>query len=215
MSNLRAATSFPRSLEYNPVLDGVRGIAVALVVLFHFYPDVFPFGYIGVDLFFVLSGYLITRVILKRLRQGHFSFAEFYRNRARRLFPALSILLLVALAAGYLFLFPQEYAQLGLHVNSSAWYYQNFRLMHEIGYWDAAALAKPLLHLWSLAIEEQFYLAWPSVLVFFVLLGRRTPLRLPHATAATLVLFFIIAIFLSGRGAQSAFYHTLARVWEP
>ncbi|WP_456410178.1 acyltransferase family protein [Oceanithermus sp.] len=196
-------------------MDGVRGIAVALVILFHFFPDAFPFGYVGVDLFFVLSGYLITRVILKRLDQGRFSFAEFYRNRARRLFPALSILLLVALAVGYMFLFPQEYAQLGLHVNSSAWYYQNFRLMHEIGYWDAAALAKPLLHLWSLAIEEQFYLAWPAVLVLFMLLERRSSLRLSHMTAAALALFFAISIFLTERDAQSAFYNTLARVWEP
>ena len=196
-------------------MDGVRGIAVALVILFHFFPDAFPFGYVGVDLFFVLSGYLITRVILTRLDQGRFSFAEFYRNRARRLFPALSILLLVALAVGYMFLFPQEYAQLGLHVNSSAWYYQNFRLMHEIGYWDAAALAKPLLHLWSLAIEEQFYLAWPAALVLFMLLERHSSLRLSHMTAAALALFFAISIFLAERDAQSAFYNTLARVWEP
>jgi len=181
---------------------------VVLVVFFHFFPDYFPFGYVGVDLFFVLSGYLITQVILKKLGQKRFLLAEFYRNRARRLFPALSILLLTALAVGYLFLFPQEYAQLGLHVNSSAWYYQNFRLMHEIGYWDAAALTKPLLHLWSLAIEEQFYLVWPTVLACFMLLERRGRLRVSHASALTLVLFFVAAVVLSESDAQSAFYHT-------
>ncbi len=215
MSNLRSAISFPRSLEYNPALDGIRGIAVALVVLFHYLPNLFPFGYVGVDLFFVLSGYLITQVILKKLEQGRFSFAEFYRNRARRLFPALSILLLATLGIGYLFLFPQEYAQLGLHTNSSAWYYQNFRLMHEIGYWDAAALTKPLLHLWSLAIEEQFYLVWPTLLILFTLAEGRGWLKPPRATAVMLALFFIAAELLATRDSQAAFYHTLARVWEP
>ena len=215
MLNPRAATSIPRSLEYNPALDGVRGIAVVLVVLFHFFPNAFPFGYVGVDLFFVLSGYLITQVILKKYEQKRFSFAEFYRNRARRLFPALSILLLTALAMGYLFLFPQEYAQLGLHVNSSAWYYQNFRLVHEIGYWDAAALTKPLLHLWSLAIEEQFYLVWPATLILLMPLEQRGRLRTSRVSAFALAVFFAVAVLLAKRDAQSAFYNTFARVWEP
>ena len=212
---LKSATSIPRSLKYNPVLDGVRGLAIALVVLFHFFPGQFAFGYVGVDLFFVLSGYLITSVILKKVATGRFSFAEFYRNRARRLFPALSLLLIAALAIGFLFFFPDEYASLGKHVNSSAWYFENIRLLHEIGYWDKAALAKPLLHIWSLSIEEQFYLVWPALLLaMLAFAGRRIWLRNILA-AATLLGFFFLSVRIASTSSQVAFYDTLARAWEP
>jgi len=207
--------AIPRSLDYNPVFDGIRGVAILLVVIFHYFPNVFPFGYVGVDLFFALSGYLITLVILNKMKAGRFTFAEFYRNRARRLFPALSLILFAALVLGYLFLFPQEYAQLGLHVNSSAWYYQNFRLIHEIGYWDAAAISKPLLHIWSLSVEEQFYLIWPSLLVILMYFEHRYKIKASIGTFILLVFFFVVSIVFVRHNAQAAFYHTLARVWEP
>ncbi len=146
------------SLKYNSALDGLRGIAISLVLLFHIWPKYFSFGYVGVDIFFVLSGYLITRIIHSRLQANCFSFREFYRNRIRRIFPAMIIVLLGTFFIGYLFLFSPELEQLGKNIKSSAFFFQNFRLIGEVGYWDDAAQLKPLLHFWSLSIEEQFYI---------------------------------------------------------
>ncbi|WP_297889738.1 acyltransferase [Sulfurihydrogenibium sp.] len=160
-------TVFQHSLEYNPHLDGLRGIAILLVILFHFFPFRFSFGFIGVDIFFVLSGYLITSIIITKSNKNTFSFKEFYRNRARRLFPALILVLSFSLIIGYFFLLPEEFMNLGKHIKSSALYYQNFRLIDEVGYWNKEAIYKPLLHIWSLSIEEQFYFIWP-LLIFFL-----------------------------------------------
>lgn len=154
------------SLAYNRQLDSLRGVAVLLVLAFHIYPNIFSFGYVGVDVFFVLSGYLITGIIISKIESDTFSFLEFYRNRIRRIFPAMLIVLWATLAAGYLFLFPSEFANLAKHIQSSTLFYQNFRLISESGYWDEASALKPLLHFWSLSIEEQFYLFWPIILLF-------------------------------------------------
>ncbi len=194
------------SLKYNPALDGLRGIAITLVLLFHIWLEYFSFGYVGVDIFFVLSGYLITQIIHNKLQSGSFSFKEFYRNRIRRIFPALIIVLLTTFLIGYLFLFPPELEQLGKHINSSAFFYQNFRLIRETGYWDEAAQLKPLLHFWSLSIEEQFYVFWP--LLLFVL----------HKLKADLFFsLFIISILLTIISQYlhiDPFYHSLSRFWE-
>jgi len=194
------------SLKYNPSLDGLRGIAIALVVLFHIWPEYFSFGYVGVDIFFVLSGYLITQIIHIKLQKGTFSFREFYRNRIRRIFPAMIIVLLTTFFIGYLFLFPSELQQLGKHITSSAFFYQNFRLIDEVGYWDKAAQLKPLLHFWSLSIEEQFYVVWPFLI--FVLYRFRVNLFL------SLLLIVLILFLLPFILDIHPFYHSLARFWE-
>ena len=134
------------SLKYNPSIDGLRGIAISLVLIFHIWPEYFSFGYVGVDIFFVLSGYLITQIIYTKLESNSFSLKEFYRNRIRRIFPALIVVLSTTLIIGYLFMFPSELKQLGQHIKSSAFFYENFRLIGEVGYWDEAAVLKPLLH---------------------------------------------------------------------
>jgi len=194
------------SLKYNPSLDGIRGVAILLVMLFHIWPEYFAFGYLGVDIFFVLSGYLITQIIQMKLQSNLFSFKEFYRNRIRRIFPTVIIVLLVSLLIGYLFLFPLELENLGKHIKSSAFFYQNFRLIGEVGYWDEAAQLKPLLHFWSLSIEEQFYLFWPFV-VFIIY-----KLRL-NLLVFLFVLFLISFIFPYILEIDN-FYHSLARFWE-
>ena len=194
------------SLKYNPALDGLRGIAIVLVVLFHIWPDYFSFGYVGVDIFFVLSGYLITQIIYTRQETDSFSFKEFYRNRIRRIFPALIIVLIAGWVIGYLFLFPSELEQLGKHIKSSAFFYQNFRLIDEVGYWDKAAQLKPLLHFWSLSIEEQFYLFWP--LFLFVVYKLRLNLL------ATLTGLFIVLYVLPFVMNIDLFYHSFSRFWE-
>jgi peptidoglycan/LPS O-acetylase OafA/YrhL len=185
----------------------LRGVAILLVVLFHVWPDYFSFGYVGVDIFFVISGFLITQIIFTKLEKNSFSFKEFYHNRIRRLFPALIILLITALILGYLFLLPEEYSQLTRHIKSSALYSENFRLIEEESdYWDTGALYKPLLHLWSLSIEEQFYIFWPFLIYLLYRFKKFTSLN-----------FFIVFSILLGFSVflnVDKFYHTLSRAWE-
>lgn len=149
---------------YRPDIDGLRGIAVLSVVAFHAAPKAFKGGFVGVDIFFVISGFLIASIILANLTGGTFSFAEFYARRVRRIFPALLTVLLTCAGLAWLVLLPDEFRQLGKHVAGGAGFIANFLLWAETGYFDAAAETKPLLHLWSLGIEEQFYIVFPFVL---------------------------------------------------
>lgn len=204
-------TVFQHSLEYNPHLDGLRGIAILLVILFHFFPFRFSFGFIGVDIFFVLSGYLITSIIITKSNKNTFSFKEFYRNRARRLFPALILVLSFSLIIGYFFLLPEEFMNLGKHIKSSALYYQNFRLIDEVGYWNKEAIYKPLLHIWSLSIEEQFYFIWP-LLIFF--LYKKNKLNLKTFLLIESLLFSLSIFLFLKYPNEKVFYHTLSRSWE-
>jgi peptidoglycan/LPS O-acetylase OafA/YrhL len=194
------------SLKYNSSLDGLRGIAILLVLFFHIWPDVFSFGYVGVDIFFVLSGFLITQIIVTKLDNNSFSFKEFYRNRIRRIFPAMIFVVFVTLLIGYLILIPNEFGVLGRHAKSALLFFQNFRLISEVGYWDQAATLKPLLHFWSLSVEEQFYLLWP-----FLLFGiYKARLNLLVSVGLVLVLFISIGFIIE----IDHFYHSLARFWE-
>jgi peptidoglycan/LPS O-acetylase OafA/YrhL len=194
------------SLAYNRAIDGLRGVAILLVLLFHIFPEQFSFGYVGVDIFFVLSGFLITQIIYTKLESNIFSFTEFYRNRIRRIFPAMLIVLASTLLIGYLFLFPNELAALGRHIQSSSLFYQNFRLISEAGYWDEASTLKPLLHFWSLSVEEQFYLFWP---ILVLILYR---LRLNLTLALSVV--FLVLLILPQFADIDPFYHSLSRFWE-
>jgi peptidoglycan/LPS O-acetylase OafA/YrhL len=162
--DLRSAGHAPH-FQYCAAVDGLRGIAVLAVLGFHAFPETVSGGYIGVDVFFVISGFLITSIIARQLRHGAFSFADFYWRRVRRLFPALVIVLAATLALGWLVMLPDEFKQLGKLVGSSSVFAANLALWRESGYFDRAAELKPLLHLWSLGIEEQFYLVWPAILV--------------------------------------------------
>jgi len=151
--------------KYISDIDGLRAVAVLAVILFHAGYRWIPGGFIGVDLFFVISGYLITRNILFDVQRKHFSFFDFYVRRARRLFPALFVTLLLSFIFAYWLFTPAELARFGqslLYANMSL---SNFFFMSEAGYFDAGADLKPLLHTWSLSVEEQFYLIWPFVLV--------------------------------------------------
>jgi len=147
--------------KYRPDIDGLRAIAIISVVLFHSFPDIFSGGFIGVDIFFVISGYLISSIILNGLNQGNFSFKEFYSKRVKRIFPALITTLFVVLVAAWFTLLSDDYQSLGNHTWRGGAFISNFLLWRESGYFDTAAETKPLLHLWSLSIEEQFYLIWP------------------------------------------------------
>ena len=143
----------PKSLEYRSDIDGLRAVAILLVIGFHYYPGKFRSGFIGVDIFFVISGYLITGIILSKLESGTFTIIDFYVRRVMRIFPALLVVLLFVLVFGWFFFIADEYKQLSQHVSAAAIFMSNFLLWSEVNYFDNEAFTKPLLHLWSLAIE--------------------------------------------------------------
>jgi len=194
--------------KYRADIDGLRGIAILCVVFYHACPEIVTGGYIGVDIFFVISGFLITEIIVGNLNRGTFSFAEFYARRIRRIFPALSVMLIAVIVFGWFELFADEYRQLGKHVAAGAGFVSNIILWQESGYFDRVSETKPLLHLWSLGIEEQFYIVWPLLLVIF-----RKRLSL------TLIIFIAIASFAMNvkgvhRHAAAVFYLPWNRAWE-
>jgi peptidoglycan/LPS O-acetylase OafA/YrhL len=180
------------------------------VVAYHAFPQAAPGGFVGVDVFFVISGFLISSIILGGLRAGDFSFGRFYGRRIRRIFPALIVVLLCCWMAGWFVLLPDEYRQLSEHIVAGAAFASNFVLWAESGYFDQAAELKPLLHLWSLGIEEQFYIVWPLALC---LVWKRRGYLLP-VTAALLLASFLLNVHLAGTDRVAAFYSPLARFWE-
>jgi peptidoglycan/LPS O-acetylase OafA/YrhL len=142
--------------NYRPDIDGLRAIAILLVLGFHAAPGWIPGGYVGVDIFFVISGFLITGLLLEDLEKREFSFAGFYTRRIRRIFPALIIVLSACSVAGWFLFPPPEFSSLGLNIFGGAAFSANFVLLKETGYFDLAAAQKPLLHLWSLGVESNF-----------------------------------------------------------
>lgn len=197
-------------LAYRPDIDGLRAIAVLSVVLFHIDPAWLPGGFTGVDLFFVISGYLISSILLADLREGKFSFRRFYARRVRRIFPALLLVLLACWVAGWLLLFPEEYRVLNKHITGGALFVPNFVLWKESGYFDEAADLKPLLHLWSLGVEEQFYFLWPPML----LAAWRLKLPLPKVVLALAAISFAVNMGRAEAHAASTFFLPHTRFWE-
>jgi len=141
--------------QHRADIDGLRAIAVLSVIAFHAFPNWMPGGFIGVDIFFVISGYLISTILFSSLKKGDFSFIDFYSRRIRRIFPSLLIVLLSCIFIGWFILLPDEYIQLGNHVGAAASFVSNFLLWNEAGYFDVIANRKILLHLWSLSLEVQ------------------------------------------------------------
>lgn len=198
------------SAAYRPDIDGLRAVAVLAVVLFHAWPALLPGGFIGVDVFFVISGYLITGIILGGLAQGNFRFSDFYARRIRRIFPALAVVLVATYVAGWFLLFADDYQNLSRHLMAAVLFVSNFVLRGESGYFDAAADRKPLQHLWSLGIEEQFYLVWPALLVAAWRL-RLKPLLLMGVVIAASFLYNVYSVRID---PVATFYLPLTRFWE-
>jgi peptidoglycan/LPS O-acetylase OafA/YrhL len=204
-----------RRPNYRPDIEGLRGLAVALVVAFHAAPRRISGGFIGVDVFFVISGYLITGLLAREIEEkGHLSFAGFYARRARRLLPASALVFLVTLAACSIFLSPLQQFRLGDSPAYVALYASNFWFMHQATDYFAPAIAtNPFLHTWSLAVEEQFYLVWPAI----VLLGLRG-LRSRKALLALMILItaasLAASIWFSTRVQPLAFFSPFTRAWE-
>ena len=196
--------------KYRPDIDGLRAIAVLSVVGFHAFPFWVKGGLVGVDIFFVISGFLISTIIFGSLERNAFSFAEFYGRRIRRIFPALLIVLIASYAFGWFVLLSGDFKQLGKHIAAGAVFVSNFVLWNESGYFDNAAQTKPLLHLWSLGIEEQFYIVWP------LLLWAAWRKRFNLLTITLLLALISFALNIDGirKDAIGSFYSPQTRFWE-
>lgn len=210
-----AAYTWPRmygnaSQNYRPDIDGLRAVAVSAVVVFHAWPKSLKGGFVGVDAFFVISGFLITRIIIEALERGSFSFTDFYSRRVKRIFPALILVLASCYAVGWVALLPDEFEQLGKHIAAGAGFVSNIVLWRESGYFDAESELKPLLHLWSLGIEEQFYIFWP-IIIYIVW---RLRLRLHMIIGAVFAVSFVANLALVRSEPVATFYCLFTRAWE-
>jgi peptidoglycan/LPS O-acetylase OafA/YrhL len=196
--------------NYRPDVDGLRALAVVAVVIFHAFPSLLPGGFVGVDIFFVLSGYLITGLLLRESAEGTLKLSTFYARRIKRIFPALLVVLISCLGAGWIVFTATEYASLGKYAAGGAAFLNNFLFWKVAGYFDSAADTKPLLHLWSLAIEEQFYIIWPLVIMGIC--------RWSKFKIETLYFLFISSLLYSlwtvNTDLVKDFYSPLTRFWE-
>lgn len=200
------------TMNYRPDIDGLRAVAVLAVVFYHAGFSGVSGGYIGVDVFFVISGYLITRILLAEMLSGRFSVLYFYERRVRRLLPALFAMLMTCFIVGWAWLGPEDYAAMArsgiatLLFASNIWFWQNSG-----GYFGGATDLLPLLHTWSLAVEEQFYILFPLFLLLLLQLGRRTTLAV---TLSVVAISLLLAIWATPRSPSASFYLLPTRAWE-
>lgn len=199
----------PSEISYRADIDGLRAVAVLAVIGFHAKLKGLSAGFVGVDIFFVISGFLISCLIIGELKTGSFSFVDFYARRCRRLFPALAVVLAAVWIIAWFIAWPADFAALGKHIAAGAAFSANILLYSEAGYFDAPASTKPLLHLWSLGVEEQFYIFFPAL---FSLVWHR---RLARTMLALLAgASFILNLAAVQRDPAFAFYMPLTRFWE-
>ncbi|WP_413287810.1 acyltransferase family protein [Bdellovibrio sp. HCB337] len=196
--------------NYRSDIDGLRAFAVLAVLFFHFFPHHLKGGFAGVDVFFVISGYLVTGILYSNIQEEKFSFKEFYFKRVRRLFPSLIAVLVVCCMAGSLLLVADEFANFGKQLFSSALFSTNFVLFSESGYFDRSSDLKPLLHIWSLSIEEQFYIFWPFLIYF---LGKNKKVLIYSLLGITIVSLGL-NLGLTKNHQAFSFYLLPTRLWE-
>ncbi len=198
-------------MKYRPEIDGLRALAVVPVILFHAGVSGFEGGFVGVDIFFVISGYLITTILISDLEQRTFSIAHFYQQRARRILPALVLVILCSIPFAWAWMLPSQLADFGLSIGAVAIFVSNVLFWQQSGYFSADAELNPMLHTWSLAVEEQYYIVFPILLLALWRLNRR--LLLP-----TIVMLLLTSLALGEWGARNepvaAFYLSPTRFWE-
>lgn len=200
-----------KSSTYRPDIDGLRALAVVPVMIYHAMPEVLPGGYLGVDVFFVISGYLITLLMMRNVASGTFRFRDFYRRRIRRLAPALIVMVAAVLALGWVVCLPGEYARLGTTALSSLTALSNVYFALNSSYFDPDTDKNPLLHTWSLAVEEQFYLVFP--LIAFACL-RWAPRLVPIVFSGLLAGSLVSMFSLMARYPDSSYYLLHTRAWQ-
>jgi len=196
--------------DYRPDIDGLRAFAVISVVIFHFFPESLPSGFVGVDIFFVISGYLISKIIFENHKKGTFSFIEFYVRRINRIIPALLMVLIASGVFGWFTLFTTEYALLGKHIFAGAGFFSNIVFWNESGYFDVTNDVKPLLHLWSLGVEEQFYIMWPLM----VFIAWRLKANLVKVILFAITVSLLLNLKLNTIDMTASFYLPISRFWE-
>jgi peptidoglycan/LPS O-acetylase OafA/YrhL len=199
------------ALGYRPEVDGLRAVAVLPVILYHCGLDWFPGGYVGVDVFFVISGYLITSIILSEMLAGRFSLVTFYERRARRILPALFVMMLLCVPTAWVLLDPEDFKYFAKSLVAVPTFSSNLLFWLESGYFDTSADLKPLLHTWTLAVEEQYYLFFPLFLMATWGMGRK---RLVAILALVAVCSFVVAEIGARHHSTNTFYLLHARAWE-
>jgi len=203
------------ALKWRSDIDGLRAVSVLAVILYHY--QMLPFlsgGFVGVDVFFVISGYLITSIIVREVAEERFSFLDFYDRRVRRILPATLATVFLTLLAGYFILLPGSYAVLGETSAYAALGLANFYFLWNTDYFDAAAEMQPLLHMWSLAVEEQFYLFWPILILLVHKCFARSARALPLFLLTAVLAGFAMAIWVVSNDSKTGFYMIHARAWE-
>lgn len=196
---------------YRADIDGLRAIAVLVVIAFHAKVSGFSGGYVGVDVFFVISGFLITSILRREIAEGTYSLARFYERRIRRILPALLFMCAVTVGVAALFFIPRDFKDLAQSAGATAGFVSNLYFWRKAGYFDQAAEWKPLLHAWSLGVEEQYYIVWPLMLV---LLCRLTPAAMRWSVGGLAVASLGVAAILVATEPHAAFYLLPARMWE-
>jgi peptidoglycan/LPS O-acetylase OafA/YrhL len=198
-----------QTVAYRADIDGLRAVSILLVVGYHALPWLVPGGFIGVDIFFVISGFLITRIILTQLKAGTFSSMEFYARRIRRIFPALIVVLAVTYLIGWFVLLPDGFSLLGKSTAAGVAFVSNLFQLTQLGYFAPDAAENPLLHLWSLGIEEQFYIFWPPLLWVLSRSKRRW-----FWIAAIAAASFGVSLMIFFGYKEWSFYSPISRAWE-
>jgi peptidoglycan/LPS O-acetylase OafA/YrhL len=196
--------------SYIPHIDGLRAVAVLSVVIYHAFPTVIKAGFMGVDVFFVISGYLITSILLNELENGTYSLLNFYKRRIKRLFPALILVIATVYSIGWFMLIENEFIAMNKHILGGAGFISNIILWFEAGYFDQSSHYKLFLHFWSLGVEEQYYIVIP-ILIYVLYKLRFNILIIVALLAFT---SFIYGYVLIGADKTAAFYNPLARSWE-
>lgn len=204
------ATSHLSHPKYRSDIDGLRAVAILAVLGFHIFPEWMQGGFVGVDIFFVISGFLISTIIFENLEAGRFSYAEFYARRIKRIFPALALVLAASFALGWAMMPAKYFAMAGKHLFSGATFLANFTLLRETNYFNSTGETDPFHHLWSLAVEEQFYIVWPLLLG---LVWRRR-WNFFWMTLGIAVASFVFDLVTLSSDAAVAFYSPLSRFWE-
>lgn len=198
-------------LAYRNDIDGLRAIAVLSVVFFHSGIDLFSGGYVGVDIFFVISGFLITSIIYREVQENNFSIARFYERRIRRIFPALFAVILFSLVFGLVFYAPEDLEKIAKSVRYTVIFFSNYLFARKTGYFDTGAEYEPLLHMWSLAVEEQYYIIFPIILL---LMAKFVKQKLVLLLGVIFILSFIFSVTSVENDSHRAFFVTEGRVWE-
>jgi len=203
-----------KSIAYRPDIDGLRAAAVIAVIAYHYGATWLPGGFVGVDVFFVISGFLITSLIRRELEEGSFTFRRFWMRRVRRIMPALLVMILTSLVVGWLVLMPGDLLSLGYQASTAALGASNFYFWRTSGYFDQVADLIPLLHTWSLGVEEQFYVVWPLVLLAAWKVSKGRTAAIFAAVLLAVVMSFALSLYLTNTRPVAAFYLAPSRGWE-